>query len=228
MLILHDNTESGNAYKVRLLLSQLGTSFETVQYDVTKGETRTPEFLANINENGRIPVLQFEDGRCLPESNAILYYLAQGTGYFPQDRWQQAEVMKWMFFEQYSHEPFVAVAKYILTMLPDDSPRRAEIPALHEKGNVALQVMEDRLTEHEFLVGDAYSIADIALFAYTHKAGMGGFDLSRFPAIERWIARIEDQRGFLPMFPPGWQRGCSPMLHPWLTRQPVAHPFWTH
>ncbi len=206
MLVLHDNIESGNAYKVRLLLSQLGTSFETIQYDVTKAETRTEQFLTNINDNGRIPVLQFDDGRCLPESNAILYYLAQGTGYFPQDRWQQAQVMKWMSFEQYSHEPFVAVAKYILTMLPENSERRAEIPTLHEKGNAALQIMERRLVDHDFLVDNIYSIADIALFAYSHKAEMGGFDLSLYPAVQAWIARIKATLGFIPMFPPGWQK----------------------
>lgn len=177
MLILHDNTESGNAYKVRLLLSQLGIDFTTVQYDVTKGETRTAEYLANINENGRIPVIEFEDGKCLAESNAILYYFAQGTDFFTTDKWQQAQVMKWLFFEQYSHEPFVAVAKFILTMLPHDSPRRSEIPTLHIKGYDALAILEDRLKDYNFLVGDTYSIADIALFTYTHKAEMGDFDL---------------------------------------------------
>ena len=206
MLVLHDNTESGNAYKVRLLLGLLDIPFETVAYDVTKGETRTPEFLASINPNGRIPVIQLEDGRCLPESNAILYYFAQGTDLFPADLWQQAEVMQWLFFEQYSHEPFVAVAKFILTMLPEDTPRRAELPTLHEKGNAALQILEDRLASAAFLIGDACSIADIALFAYTHKAEMGGFDLSRYPAIQAWIARIEAMPGFVPMFPDGWSR----------------------
>ncbi|MBT5072094.1 MAG: glutathione S-transferase family protein, partial [Kordiimonadaceae bacterium] len=128
MLILHDNTESGNAYKARLLLSFLELPFKTIQYDVVKGATRTENYLMNINKNGRIPVLQLEDGGCLAESNAILYYLAQGTKYFPKDHWQQAKVIEWMCFEQYSHEPFVAVAKFILTMLPADTPRRAEIP----------------------------------------------------------------------------------------------------
>lgn len=206
MLILHDNIESGNAYKVRLLLSQLGVSFTTVQYNVTKGETRTAEYLANINENGRIPVVEFEDGRCLPESNAILYYFAQDTDFFPSDKWQQAEVMKWLFFEQYSHEPFVAVAKFILTMLPKDSPRRLEIPTLHTKGYDALQILEDRLKDHHFLVGDSYSIADISLFAYSHKAEMGEFDLSRFPAILSWISRIEKTPGYVVMYPEGWSR----------------------
>lgn len=200
MLILHDNTESGNAYKARLLLSFLERPFKTIQYDVVSGATRTEDYLKNINKNGRIPVLQFEDGRCLAESNAIIYYLAQGTKYFPVDTWQQAKVMEWLCFEQYSHEPFVAVAKYILTMLPEDTPRRAEIPGLHEKGYAALQIMEDRLEENDFLVGDSLSIADIALYAYTHKAHMGDFDMSRFPAISAWFKRIESEPHYMEMY----------------------------
>ena len=206
MLILHDNTESGNAYKARLLLSLLGLDFKTIQYDVVTGATRTPEYLANINKNGRIPVLQVEDGRCLAESNAILYYMAQDTKYFPKDPWQQAKVMEWMCFEQYSHEPFVAVAKYILTMLPADTPRRAEIPTLHEKGYAALQIMEDRLAGNDYLVGDSLTIADIALYAYTHKAHMGEFDMVRFPAINEWCGRIEAEPDYLAMYPQGWNK----------------------
>ncbi len=201
MLILHDNTASGNAYKVRLLLHQLGLDFRTIQYDVTTGETRTPAYLAEISDIGRIPVLELEDGRCLPESNAILYYLARDTGFFPDDKWAQAEVMKWLFFEQYSHEPFVAVAKYILTMLPEDTPRRAELPRLHEKGYEALQILESRLASADFLVGESYTIADIALFAYTHKAEMGGFSLKDYGGIRAWINRMEATAGFTPMFP---------------------------
>lgn len=200
MLILHDNIESGNAYKIRLLLTLLGVDFKTIQYDVTKGETRTDDFLENINKNGRIPVLEFEDGRCLAESNSIIYYLAQNTDYFPKDRWEQAKVMEWMFFEQYSHEPFVAVAKYILTMLPKNTPRRSEIPVLHEKGYPALQIMEDQLKETNFLVGNSLTIADIALYAYTHKAPMGGFDMNRFPAINTWCERIEKTPNYIKMF----------------------------
>ncbi len=200
MLIVHDNTESGNAYKVRLILSLLDLDYKTVQYDVTKGDTRTEDYLTNINKNGRIPVLQFEDGRLLAESNAILYYMAQDTKYFPPDTWQQAKIMEWLCFEQYSHEPFVAVAKFILTMLPEDTPRRAEIPKLHEKGYDALQIMEDTLVENDYLVGDSMTIADIALYAYTHKAHMGNFDMSRFPAIARWCDRIEREPNYIKMF----------------------------
>jgi glutathione S-transferase len=200
MLTLHDNIESGNAYKARLLLSLLGKDFKTIQYDVVAGDTRTDGYLNNINKNGRIPVLQFEDGKCLAESNAILYYVAQGTKYFPPDSWQQAKVMEWMCFEQYSHEPFVAVAKFILSMLPKDTPRRSEIPSLHEKGYPALQIMDDHLTETHWLVGDSMSIADIALYAYTHKAHMGDFDMSRFPSIIQWCSRIEQVPNYIKMF----------------------------
>lgn len=164
------------------------------------GATRTKEYLANINNNGRIPVLQFEDGRYLPESNAILYYLSQDTKYFPTDKWQQTKVIEWMCFEQYSHEPFVAVAKFILTMLPQDTPRRAEIPTLHEKGYTALQIMEDHLKDNDFLVGSVLSIADICLYAYSHKAHMGEFDMSRFPAIDAWFKRIENEQGYTEMY----------------------------
>ncbi len=206
MLIVHDNTESGNAYKVRLILSLLDIDYKTIQYDVVKGETRTKEYIANVNNNGRIPVLQFEDGRCLAESNAILFYMSQNTKYFPSDSWEQAKVMEWLCFEQYSHEPFVAVAKFILTMLPEDTPRRAEIPTLHEKGYTALQIMEDRLSEHSLLVGKTMTIADIALYAYTHKAHMGDFDMTRFPAIKKWFERIETEPNYLTMYPKDWKR----------------------
>ncbi|MCP5382444.1 MAG: glutathione S-transferase family protein [Kordiimonadaceae bacterium] len=205
MLILHDNTESGNAYKIRLLLSFLQIEFKTIQYDVVNGETRTKDFLTNINKNGRIPVLQFEDGRYLAESNAILYYISQNTNFFPDDPWQQAKVMEWMFFEQYSHEPFVAVAKFILTMLPETSPRRSEIPTLHEKGYAALKIMEDCLENNDYLVGSRLSIADIALYAYSHKAHLGNFDMTRFPAINKWFKRIEAEPNYLTMYPNDWE-----------------------
>ncbi|MDG1708524.1 MAG: glutathione S-transferase family protein [Emcibacteraceae bacterium] len=200
MLTLHDNTESGNAYKARLLLSLLGQEYKCIQYDVVAGETRTEDYINNINKNGRIPVLQFEDGKCLAESNAILYYVAQGTEYFPTDTWLQAKIMEWMCFEQYSHEPFVAVAKFILSMLPADTPRRVEIPNLHEKGYAALQIMEDHLEGNDYLVGTNLSIADIALYAYTHKAHMGEFDMSRFPSINTWCERIEAEPNYIKMF----------------------------
>ncbi|MBT3534064.1 MAG: glutathione S-transferase family protein, partial [Rhodospirillaceae bacterium] len=160
MLVLHDNLGSGNAYKVRLLLTHLELPFRRIEYDVTKGETRTPEFLA-LNPDGRIPLLQFPDGRVLGQSNAILFYLAQGTDYLPSDNFAQAQALQWMFFEQYSHEPFIAVARYWLHFL---DPREVDKEALEEKwrrGYQALDVMEAHLGGADFLVGGAYSIADI-------------------------------------------------------------------
>jgi len=192
MLILHDNLGSGNAYKVRLLLSHLERPFTRIDYDVTKGETRTPEFLA-LNPDGRIPLLQFPDGRCLAQSNAIMFYLAQGTDYLPSDSFAQAQVLQWMFFEQYSHEPFIAVARYWLHFL---DPRTVNKDALAEKwqrGYQALDVMEKHLGGADFLVGGAYSIADIALYAYTHVADEAEMDLAPYPGIRRWLDRVAEQ-----------------------------------
>ena len=175
---LYDYLSSGNGYKCRLLLHQLGIAYERVELDILKGETRTPEFLAR-NPNGSIPALELDDGTVLAESNAILFYLADGTPFVPQGRVARAQVLQWLFFEQYSHEPFIAVARFIHHFLPPDSPRRAELPRLEQGGHAALGVMEQRLAAHPFLVADRYTIADIGLYAYTHVAGEGGFDLDR-------------------------------------------------
>ena len=198
MLRLYDYLPSGNGYKVRLLLHQLDIPFERVELDIVKGETRTPAFLAK-NPNGRIPTLELEDGTCLPESNAILWYLAEGTPFLPEERLARAQVLSWMCFEQYSHEPNIATTRFILTHLPPDTPRRAEIPRRRELGYAALDVMERHLENREFFVGNRYSIADIALYAYTHVAHEGEFDLSRFVAIRRWLARVERQSGYTPI-----------------------------
>jgi glutathione S-transferase len=195
---LYDFLESGNGYKCRLLLRQLGIPFERIEVDITKNETRTAEFLA-LNPNGKIPLLELDDGRTLPESNAILCYLADGTGFLPSERFERAEVLAWMFFEQYSHEPNIATTRFILTHLPPDTPRRAEIPRRRELGYAALDVMERHLENRYFFVGSRYSIADIALYAYTHVAHEGEFDLSRFVAIRRWLARVEAQSGYTPI-----------------------------
>ncbi|MDP7548221.1 MAG: glutathione S-transferase family protein [Alphaproteobacteria bacterium] len=192
MLVLHDNLGSGNAYKVRLLLSQLGQAFKRIEYDVTRGETRTAEFLA-LNPDGRVPLLQFPDGRGLAQSNAILFYLAQGTDYLPTDSFEQAQVLQWMFFEQYSHEPFIAVARYWLHFL---DPREVDKDALEEKwrrGYQALDVMERHLNGADYLVGGAYSIADMALYAYTHVADEAEMDLAPYPGIRRWLDRVAEQ-----------------------------------
>lgn len=199
MLVLHDNQESGNAYKVRLILSQLHIPYQSITYDVTKGDTRTPQFLSQISSIGRIPVVEFEDGRTLAESNAILFYFAKNTSFLPEDSYLQAQVLQWLFFEQYCHEPYIAVAKYILTMLDPDTERRQEIPKLHKKGYEALDIMEQHLANEPFFVGGVYTIADICLFAYTHKAEMGEFKLSTYKNILAWIARVEAQEGFVPM-----------------------------
>jgi glutathione S-transferase len=198
MVSVHGMSASGNCYKVRLLLEQLGVPYQWHEVDTLGGETRTPEFLA-MNPNGQVPVLEYEPGRCLPESGAILYYLAEGTPFWPAERLARAETLRWMFFEQYSHEPCIAVARFICLFLPPDHPRRADLPRLHKRGGEALDVMERHLAAHDWFAGGRYTIADIALFAYTHAAADGGFDLGRLPAIGRWIARVRAQPRWLPM-----------------------------
>jgi glutathione S-transferase len=190
MYRLHDNMTSGNAYKVRLLLSQLTIPFERIEYDVDHGETRTLAFLEK-NPNGRIPLLELAPGRFLAESNAILCYLAEDTHFLPADRLQRAQVMQWLFFEQYNHEPNVATVRYWITHKVEMTEfRRIALPVKRQDGIAALGVMERHLTGREWFVGTAYSIADIALYAYTHVADEGGFDLDPFPAIRRWLTRV--------------------------------------
>ncbi len=187
---------SGNCFKVALILAHLDQPHRWVEVNSAAGETRTPEYLAR-NPNGKVPLLELADGRHLPESNAILCYLADGSKYLPADRWQRAQVLQWLFFEQYSHEPYIAVARFIRKWLPADHARQAELPRLHERGYQALDLMEKRLAESEFFVDSGYSIADIALYAYTHEADMGGFDLQRYRAMRAWLARVEAQPGFV-------------------------------
>jgi glutathione S-transferase len=189
---------SGNCHKVRLVLENLRLPYEWVEVDTTKEETRTAGFLA-MNPNGRVPTLEIEPHVYLPESNAILHYLAAGSTLVPHGRLPHAQVLQWMFFEQYSHEPYVAVARYINAFLPPDSPRRADLPRLRERGHQALEVMDKHLEARDFFVGEAYSIADIALFAYTSSAADGGFDLSRYRRIKAWLARIKSQPGYVEM-----------------------------
>jgi glutathione S-transferase len=189
---------SGNCYKVKLLLEQLQAQYRWEEMDILKGATRTPEFLG-INPNGRVPTLEIKHGQYLPESNAILCYLADGTAFWPSDRFERAETLQWMFFEQYSHEPYIAIARFICKFLPADHPRRADLPRLRERGYQALAVMEQQLARRPFFVNGTYSIADIALFAYTHVAADGGFDLGRFVAINAWIERVRAQPRFVTM-----------------------------
>jgi len=189
---LFDYLDSGNGFKVRLLLAQLGMQYEWTNVDIDKGETRTPEFLER-NPNGRIPTLLLDDGTYLAESNAILWYLAEGSRFVPATQLGRAQVLQWMFFEQYSHEPFVATPRYICRHFPADHPRRAELPARLEKGHAALRVMEGHLATRQFFVNDRYGIADIALYAYTHVAPDGGLDLAPYPKVREWLARVAAQ-----------------------------------
>jgi len=194
MLTLYDFLPSGNGYKVRLLLSQLGVPFNLVEKDILKGETRTPEFLA-INPDGRIPTVRFDDGRILAQSNAIMFYFAENTKFLPVDRFERAEALQWMFFEQYSHEPYIAVARFWIHELHKRLEWVERLKEKWQKGYQALDIMERRLKDRAFLAGNAYSIADIALYAYTHVAEEGDFDLSRYPAIRAWLDRVADQPG---------------------------------
>jgi len=202
---VYGDIQSGNCYKIRLLLAHLGrtpgSDYDWVHIDVLAGETRTPEFLAR-NPNGRIPVLELDDGRYLSESNAILNYLAADTPYLRDEPYVRAEVLKWQFFEQYSHEPYIATARFIAKYLglPDD--RRAEYDAKQAGGNAALSVLEGRLAVSDFLVDDQLTIADITLYAYTHVADEGGFDLSRYPAVQRWLTRVSDHPAHVTMNDP--------------------------
>jgi glutathione S-transferase len=185
-------SDSGNCYKVKLALEQLALPCRWVEVDSTRGETRSAQFLAR-NPNGKVPTLQLEDGSYLPESNAILHYLAEGSPLLPSERLGRARVLQWMFFEQYSHEPYIAVARFIARFLPADSPRRAEMPKLMERGNQALAVMEQHLQKEPFFAAGRYTVADIALYAYTHSAADGGFDLARYPAVRAWLDRVQSQ-----------------------------------
>jgi glutathione S-transferase len=197
MLTVYGMKASGNCYKVQLLLELLGHPYRWVEVNSAAGETRTPEFLAK-NPNGRVPLIELEDGRRLPESNAILCFLAEASPFLPDDRFARAQALQWLFFEQYSHEPYIAVARFICGWLPDDHPRRAELPRLRERGHQALAVMEQHLAGQHYFVGERCTVADLALYAYTHKAADGGFDLASYPALRAWLARVEAQPGFVP------------------------------
>ena len=193
MLRLYDYSESGNAYKVRLLLSQLGQPFERVHLDILKGETRRPEYLAK-NPNHRVPMVEWPDGRRLAESNAILFFLAEGSPYLPAEPWERAQLLQWLFFEQYSHEPYIAVVRFWhFAGLIDDN--KEALPDKMERGYHALAVMDRHLYANKFFVAGQYSIADIALYAYTHVAHEGGFDMGRFPSVTAWLDRVASQPG---------------------------------
>ncbi|MDF3075255.1 MAG: glutathione S-transferase [Alphaproteobacteria bacterium] len=197
MLTLYDSPDSGNAYKIRLLLSHLDLDYKRVILDIDKAETRTPQFLAK-NPNGRVPALELDDGTVLPESNAILFYFAEGTPYLPFDRLGRAQALQWMFFEQYSHEPNIATVRYwIKHKIPVTPFIEAAMPAKRKAGYAALDVMETHLKRRDFFVGERYSIADIALYAYTHVAHEVDFDLKPYPAIRAWMDLVALQENHI-------------------------------
>jgi glutathione S-transferase len=198
MITVYGYSPSGNCHKLRMLLDHLGREYRWIETDSAHGATRTAEYLAK-NPNGRVPMIELDDGRIMVESNAILFWLAEGTKYFSGDSWQRSQTLAWMFFEQYSHEPFIAVARFICGWTPLDSPRRADLPKLRERGYQALGVMEKHLGATEWFSGADYGIADIALFAYTHCAADGGFDLGGYPGVNAWLCRVRSQPGFVTM-----------------------------
>jgi glutathione S-transferase len=195
---LYDFLDSGNGFKVRLLLAQLGQKYDWSHVDIDAGQTRTPQFLRK-NPNGRIPTLELDDGTFLAESNAILWYLAEGSRFVPATPLGRAQMLQWMFFEQYSHEPYVATARYIVKHFPPDSPRHAELPMRREKGHAALKVMEGHLATREYFATGRYTLADIALYAYTHVSHEGGIELHDYPHIRAWMARVAAQPGYVPL-----------------------------
>ena len=202
MLTVYGFSPSGNCHKVRLLLQQIGQKLDRdyrwVETDSSQGETRTPQFLVR-NPNGRVPIIELDDGRVLAESNAILCWLAEGTAFLPVDPWQKAQALSWLFFEQYSHEPYIAVARFICGWTPLDSARRADLPKLRERGHAALAVMERHLSSHGWFTGGEYGIADIALHAYTRVASHGGIAVDAYPALRSWLVRVEATSGFVSM-----------------------------
>jgi glutathione S-transferase len=199
--ILHEYAPSGNCYKIRLTAAHLGLTLERRGYDITRGETRTPQFLAEVNANGRIPVLQIGD-RFLPESNAACLYLADGSALIPQNRFERADMLRWMFWEQYNHEPNVATLRFWRTMIGEEALtdlQRAMLPAKRAGGEEALALMDRDLRTRNFLLGDRFKLADIVLYAYTHVAGEGGFDLARYPAVTAWLVRVAALPGHVPL-----------------------------
>jgi glutathione S-transferase len=197
-MLLYNSAVSGNCYKVRLLLAQLGLSYETVDVSVVDRSNRT-ELLGDLNPGLRVPTVVLDDGRPLAESSAILWFFGEGTEFVPDDSYERAQTLQWMFFEQYSHEPYIAVMRFWLAFSGTPEKFAAEFPARMKAGYAALDAMERHLVERRFLVGERYTIADIALYAYTHVAHEGDFDLARYPAIREWLERVAAQPGHVPI-----------------------------
>jgi glutathione S-transferase len=200
-LTLHEYAASGNCYKIRLTAALLGLALERREYDILKGETRTPQFLNEVNANGRIPVLQVGD-RFLPESSAACWYLAEGSTLIPGDRFARADMLRWMFFEQYNHEPNIATLRFWLTYVGAanlSDVQRSQIDAKRAGGKAALKLMDDHLVRQDWFVGSSASLADVALYAYTHVADGGGFVLGDYPAVTRWLDRVGKLPGYVGM-----------------------------
>ena len=195
---IYGDSRSGNCYKLQLVCAELGIPYDWQEVDVMGGETRSDAFLA-MNANGRVPLLELPDGRHLPESNAILWYLAAGSDLIPDDDYAAAEVLRWMFFEQYSHEPFIAVSRFIMKYLESPPERQAELDGKQSGGYHALEVMERQLAGHSFIAEDRFTVADIALYAYTHVAHEGGFSLRSYPSINDWLTRVAARPNHVPM-----------------------------
>jgi glutathione S-transferase len=198
MLRVYGDMHSGNSYKIKLLMQQLSIKHDWVHVDIAKQETRTAEFLAK-NPNGKVPLLELSANAYLAESNAIIHYLAEGTPLLPHGRFQHAQVLQWLFFEQYSHEPYIATSRYIITVLGRPADKEVLLQSKLAPGHKALEVMEKHLTAHPFFVADRYTIADIALYAYTHVAHEGGFELGNYPKIRTWLQRVKEQVGYVGM-----------------------------
>jgi len=199
--VLHEFSASGNCYKVRLTAALLGIPLERREYDITKGETRTPEFMENVNPNGRIPVLEVGD-RFISESNAACYYIADGSNLIPTERFDHADMLRWMFWEQYSHEPNVATLRFWMRWLGTDNlseMQRLQMTPKRTAGNAALKLMDEHLDGREWFVGEGMTLADVCLFAYTHVAGDADFDLAAYPHVVEWIERIKGHPHYLPM-----------------------------
>jgi glutathione S-transferase len=200
-LVLHEYARSGNCYKIRLTAAHVGARLERREYDIMRGETRTPGFLANVNANGRIPVLQVGD-RFLPESNAACLYLAHGSPLIPGDRFDHSDMLRWMFWEQYNHEPNVATLRFWFGWIGEENfseAQRANLPGKRAAGEAALRLMDEHLADRRFFIGDRLSLADIALYAYTHVAESGGFELGRYPAVQAWLERVAAEPGHIAM-----------------------------
>jgi len=200
-LILHEDARSGNCYKIRLTAALLGLPLERKNYDIMNGETRTPEFLAEVNANGRIPVLQVGD-RFLPESNAACWYLAEGSPLIPAGRWDQADMLRWMFWEQYNHEPNIATLRFWLYFVGEANltdAQRLQLPAKRAAGEDALELMDEHLEGREWFVGSGPTLADVSLYAYTHVCEAGGFRLDDHPNVCAWLRRAAALPGFVPM-----------------------------